>query len=62
MVICIIWWFVEGSDTNRDVRDAEGNCINATMNFSRTVHGDDLFRIYKGPWSTWPQPVRPITF
>jgi hypothetical protein len=47
-------------DTNRDVRDAQGNCINATMNFSRTVHGDDLFRILKGPWSVWPVEAQAI--
>ena len=47
-------------DTNRDVRGADGNCINATMNFSRTEHGDDLFRIFKGPWSTWPAPAQAI--
>ena len=30
------------------------------MNLSRTAHGDDLFRIYKGPWTTWPQPAQAI--
>eukprot|EP01052_Picozoa_sp_SAG31_P001461 SAG31_NODE_49_length_30599_cov_15.615016_21_plen_204_part_00 len=47
-------------DTNRDVRDPDGNCINATMNFSRTPHGDDLFRIYTGPWKVWPAPAQRI--
>jgi hypothetical protein len=45
-------------DTNRDVRSANGACVNATMNFSRTVHGDPLFRIFKGPWEQWPQPAQ----
>ena len=47
-------------DTNRDVRDASGNCINAAMNFSRTPHGDDLFRIFTGPWSAWPPQAQAI--
>ena len=54
-------------DTNRDVRSPNGTCVDLAMNFTRTgdpnklgPHGDDLYRIYFGPWDSWPAPAKAI--
>lgn len=52
-------------DTNRDVHSPNGSCVDPAMNFTRTgteggPHGDDLYRIWFGPWANWPAPAQAV--
>lgn len=52
-------------DTNRDVRFANGSCIDDPANFTRWgsangTHGDDRYNIWFGPWDTWPAPAQAV--